>query len=169
MKIPAITFILLSASPVFAQSVDQIINPTAVQKTERILSADNMRGRASFTPDIERAADYIESRFKAAGLKTWNGSKSYRQPFSLIRATLLSAEGSVDGNALSKDHIVAFTSSPDLSVNDNSGYAKYEIKAGSDMRIEARRYMREKKNTVVFVDTSFSSTFPLLSRYTRQQ
>ena len=169
MKFLVIAFTLLSASPLFAQEVDQIINPAAVEKTERVLSADDMRGRASFTPDIERAADYIESRFKAAGLKTWNGSNSYRQPFSLVRATLISAKGVVDGNPLPEGHIVAFSSSADLSIDENSGYAKYEIKAGSDLRIEARRFMREKKNTVVFVDTSFAKTFSLLGRYNRQQ
>lgn len=169
MKIPIAAFILLTASPVFAQRVDQIINPTAVGATEHVLSADDMRGRASFTPDIERAADYIESRFRAAGLKTWNGSGSYRQPFSLIRATLISAKGVLDGKPLAEGHIVALSSSADLSVDENSGYAKYEINAGSDLRTEARKYMREKKNTLVFVDTSFAGTFPLMSRYARQQ
>lgn len=169
MKALVIAFGLLSASPLFAQRVGQIINAAAVEKTERVLSADDMRGRASFTPDIERAADYIESRFKAAGLKTWNGSKSYRQPFSLVRATFISAKGVVDGNPLPEGHIIAFSSYADLAIDENSGYAKDEIKAGSDLRTEARKYVREKKNTIVFVDTSFAKTFPLLTRYARQQ
>jgi hypothetical protein len=169
MRFFAIAFTLLSAPRLFAQDIDKIINPAAVERTERVLSSDAMRGRATFTPDIERAADYIESRFKAAGLGTWNGSNSYRQPFSLVRATLISATGSLDGEPLPEDHIVAFSSSPDLSLDESSGYDKYTIKAGSDLRVEARRYIREKKNALVLVDTSFSKAFPQLSRYTRQQ
>ena len=169
MRFFAIAFTLLSAPRLFAQDIDKIINPAEVERTERVLSSDDMRGRASFTPDIERAADYIESRFKAAGLKTWNGSNSYRQPFSLVRATLISATGSLDGASLPENHIVALSSSPDLNVDENSGYDKYVIKAGSDLRVEARRYIREKKNALVLVDTSFSTSFSMLSRYTRQQ
>jgi Zn-dependent M28 family amino/carboxypeptidase len=169
MRFFAIAFTLLSAPRLFAQDIDKIINPAEVERTERVLSSDDMRGRASFTPDIERAADYIESRFKAAGLKTWNGSNSYRQPFSLVRAMPISATGSLDGASLPENHIVALSSSPDLNVDENSGYDKYVIKAGSDLRVEARRYIREKKNALVLVDTSFSASFSMLSRYTRQQ
>jgi hypothetical protein len=169
MRFFAIAFTLLSAPRLFAQDIDQIINPAAVERTERVLSSDDMRGRATFTPDIERAADYIESRFKAAGLKTWNGSNSYRQPFSLVRATLISATGSLDGESLPENHIVVLSSSPDLTIDENSGYDKYVIKAGSDLRVEARRYIREKKNALVLVDSSFSASFSMLSRYTRQQ
>ena len=169
MRSFVIALTLLSAPRLFAQNIDKIINPAAVERTERVLSSDEMRGRATFTPDIERAADYIESRFKAAGLKTWNGSESYRQPFTMIRPTLISATGSLDGDPLPEDHIVVFSASPDLSIDENSGYDKYTINAGSDMRVEARRYLREKKNALVLVDTSFAKTFPMLARYTRQQ
>src|SRR5579863_10340640 len=131
MKITPIAIFLLSFTiRLTAQDIDKIVTPDAVEKAESTLSSDDMRGRASFTPDIERAADYIESRFKAAGLKTWNGSNSYRQPFSLVRATLISATGSLDGQSLPENHIVALSSSPDLNVDENSGYDKYVIKAG---------------------------------------
>lgn len=169
MRSLAIALILLWGQHLFAQNIDKIINPAAVEKTERVLSADDMRGRASFSPDIERAADYIESRFKAAGLRTWNGSDSYRQPFSLVHTTPISAKASLDGEELAEDHIIAVSSSPEVNIDENSGYDKYTIKAGSDLRVEARRYIREKKNALVVVDTSFSKTFSLLSRYTRQQ
>jgi Zn-dependent M28 family amino/carboxypeptidase len=159
---------LLAGQRLFAQDVDKIINPAEVEKTEKVLSADDMRGRATFTPDIERAADYIESRFKAAGLQPWNGT-SYRQPFSMIRATLISATGSLDGTPIPEDHIVTISASEDLSIDDNSGYVKYVLKAGSDFRIEALHYIHEKKNSLVLVDTSFSKYFAMLSRFTRQQ
>src|ERR1700753_1121953 len=100
MRYFVIVLALLAGKRLFAQDIDKIVNPAEVEKTEKVLSSDDMRGRATFTPDIERAADYIESRFKAAGLKPWNGSNSYRQPFSMIRATLISATGSLDGEPL---------------------------------------------------------------------
>ena len=43
----------------FAQKIDKIINPTEVERIERILSADDMQGRKTFTPGIDKAADFI--------------------------------------------------------------------------------------------------------------
>lgn len=168
MKYFVFALALLAGQRLFAQDIDKIINPAEVEKTEKVLSSDDMRGRATFTPDIERAADYIESRFKAAGLQPWNGT-SYRQPFSMIRASLISATGSLDGTPIPEDHIVTISASEDMSVDDNSGYEKSMIKAGSDFRVEALHYIHEKKNTLVLVDTSFSKYFAMLSRFTRQQ
>lgn len=169
MRFIAIAITLLLGPRLFAQDIDKIINAAAVEGTERVLSSDEMRGRATFTPDIERAADYIESRFKAAGLKTWNGGDSYRQPFTMVRATLISATGSVDGEPLPEDHIVAISASPDLSIDENSGYNVYTMKAGSDFVPEILHYAHEKRNALVLVDTSFAKNFPRLARFTRQQ
>src|SRR5882757_170911 len=100
--------LLLTCCRLCAQDIDKIINPAAVEGIEKVLSADNMRGRASFSPDIERAADYIETQFKAAGLQTWNGSASYRQPFSLIRTKVTSASGNFDNTPLPAGTIAVF-------------------------------------------------------------
>ncbi|HEX5315552.1 MAG TPA: M28 family peptidase, partial [Candidatus Kapabacteria bacterium] len=112
--------------------------------------------------------DYIEERFRKAGLKTWNGSSSYRQPFTLLRTTPLSAEVTIDGAALPANHVVAITSSTDLTVDENSGYKKAYIRSGGDFRAAARSYLHGNENLVVFVDTAYSASFPMLTRSARQ-
>jgi hypothetical protein len=92
---PGLIFLLASIR-LQAQDADPIFNTNAVLAVENSLASDSMRGRAVFTPDIERAADYIETQFRAAGLRTWNGTDSYRQPFSMIRAKLLSISGTLE-------------------------------------------------------------------------
>lgn len=167
-----ISFLLLSiiSARVSAQSkIDDIINPSAVEGIEKVLSADAMRGRGTFTPDIDRAADYINDQFKAAGLKTLDGSKSYLQPFIMVRTTPVSLTGIVDGQELPAGHFLAVSSATELSVDEKSGYEKVVLKAGASLNIEALHYLRAKKNYVVLVDTSFTATFPRLARYGRQQ
>jgi hypothetical protein len=162
--------LFLTALHLQAQNIDKIINPVAVERIEKVLSADNMRGRASFTPDIERAADFIEIKFKEAGLKTWNGSSSYRQPFSLIRAKTLSANGSLDSNPLPDGTVVAFSSETHLAVTEQSGYEKAYIKAGSEFMPEAFKYItQDRKSYLVLVDTSFSKYFSRLTNFGSQQ
>jgi len=170
MRLIASTLILLSLSAsLAAQSIDKIINETSVEQTERTLSSDDMRGRAVFTPDIEKAADYIESRFKAAGLITWNGSDSYRQPFTMVQTTPISATGTLDGETVSAGQIVAISSSTGLTIDENSGYEKVWIKPGHNFVTEVMHYLHAKKNYLVLIDTSYAANFSRLSRFGRQQ
>jgi hypothetical protein len=163
-------FILLFAcTRLSAQKIDQLINPAAVESIEKVLSSDDMRGRASFTTDIDRAADYIESQFRAAGLTTWNGSGSYRQPFVMVRTTPISATATFDGQLLPAGRVFAVSSATNLSIDENSGYEKATIKAGGNIGVEAMHYIHEKKNYLVLVDTSYTAAFPRLGRFGRQQ
>jgi hypothetical protein len=152
-----------------AQKIDSIINSSAVESIEKVLSADDMRGRATFTPDIERAADYIESQFRVAGLQTWNGTNSYRQPFVMVRASPISATATFDGELQPTGRVFAVSSSASLSVDENSGYEKAYIKAGSNIGVEVMHFMHEKKNYLVVMDTSYTSFLPRLQRFGRQQ
>jgi len=166
MKYPIIIFFLLfSAGSCYAQSFD----PAEVEKIERTLSSDDMQGRATFTPGIEKAAAFIESQFRQAGLKTLNGAGTYRQPFTMLATTPVSASGTIDGQAINADHIVVVSASTHVKADDHSGYGKATIKAGAPFGPEVLKYMKAKKNTVVLVDSSFAKNFPRLARFTRQQ
>jgi Zn-dependent M28 family amino/carboxypeptidase len=161
--------LLLAALRLPAQGIDRIFNPYAVKAVETALASDEMRGRATFTPDIERAADYIETQFKQAGLQTWNGSGSYRQPFSMIQSKLVSLSGTVDGNAISADNAIVISSATHLLADDRSGYEKGFIKAGGNLGAAAMHFIGGKKNYLVLVDTSFTKNFHRLSRFAGQQ
>lgn len=170
MKILGVILIHLSLTlRLPAQDIDQVINPSAVEEVEKTLSSDAMRGRATFTPDIERAADYIESRFKAAGLKTWNGSASYRQPFSMIQTTPIFSSLTLDGQLQPTGHVFVVSAEKELTLDENSGYEKAYIRAGQNLPVEALHYIQGKKNYLVLIDNSFAAAFPRLSRFGHQQ
>lgn len=59
LSISAIFIFLFS----FSQKIDKIINVAEVERIEKILSADDMQGRRTFTTGIDKAADFIESEF----------------------------------------------------------------------------------------------------------
>lgn len=58
------------------------IDEATVKKHLYTLASDEMEGRATGTPGIEKAAKYIEGEFKRIGLKTYEGLPTYRQTFS---------------------------------------------------------------------------------------
>ncbi len=54
----------------------------------KYLSSPELKGRATPSPELEKAASYIAARFKSFGLKPLDG-KSYEQPYTVHAAAKL--------------------------------------------------------------------------------
>ncbi len=78
-----IWFVLLSALAAFAATVPTpALDPHRFLEDVKFLASENMKGRATGSPELEKAAAYIAKQFKAAGLHPIDG-KSFYQPFSV--------------------------------------------------------------------------------------
>jgi len=163
------SLVLVTSNNLFAQNIDAVINPSAVENIEKVLSSDAMRGRGTFTPDIDRAAAFIASQFKEAGLNTWDGGSSYLQPFALVQAKVVSAKATLDGVDLPASAIALASSSPHLAIDQDNNYEKAFIKAGDNFRDILKYLSQEKKSYLVLIDTSFSKNFPRLAGFAAQQ
>ena len=95
-------FVTLFAS---AQSIDQIINVQQVERIEKILSSDAMEGRKTFTPSIDRAADFICEEFKKNNLQYFPGLTGYRQEFRMVKVKPLSSIATFDGQVIDQKNI----------------------------------------------------------------
>lgn len=166
-KIYILLFYSALINSVYTQSIDKIINTSEVERIEKILSSDDMRGRKTFTPDIERAADFIAAEFKKNGLQFFAGLNSYRQEFSMIRTRFISAEGSFDGQPIESKNIIAFTTQADLNINNNSGYEKIKLPADSNFIRNALKYIQFDKNYLIIADTGNANNFNRLKRFKR--
>jgi Zn-dependent M28 family amino/carboxypeptidase len=150
----------------FTQKIDKIINAKQAERIERVLASDAMRGRKTFSPEIDKAADFIAKEFQAAGLKPWGNAKSYKQPFVLATAKQVSLTASFDGAAVDAKNIVLITFDPDIKITQASGYETATIKAGASLFDEANEYVTAGKNMIVMVDPSFQN-FSRLSFFKR--
>ncbi len=146
-----------------AKEIDAIINAKEVERVERTLSADDMQGRKTFTPSIEKAADFIASEFKTIGLQTWNNS-GYRQEFVMVRPKFISVSAIFDRVNVEQKSIMVVTCQPQLKIDERSGYEKVFIKTGGNLQTEARGFVRSNKNLLVLVDKSFANSFGNLAR-----
>src|SRR6201986_5683074 len=92
---------LLSLSTsVFAQDVDKMIKLDDVERIIKTLSADDMQGRGTFTPGIEKAAQFIEGEYKQIGLQPMEGNSGYRQNFSMIKTVPGKTDVTINGPAI---------------------------------------------------------------------
>ena len=152
-----------------AQDIDELIKENEVTRIESALSADDMQGRAVFTPGIEKAAGFIINEFTEAGLRPWSESTGYRQDFTMIRSKVTSAVIEFDGRVIDPRFLAVISSSPDLEINSGSDYEKVFIKGGENLGATISPLLREKKNLLIFIDSSFSQNFARFSRPGRLQ
>lgn len=149
------------------KKINRIINAKEVERIERVLAADDMRGRRIFSPEIDKAADFIAAEFKAAGLQTWNNTSSFRQEFSVVSAKPINTNCKIDGQEIDAKNVVVITTQAEVSVNEKSGFEKATIAAGKNIFSEAQRFVRSGKNYFILVDTSFSKNFSRLASFKR--
>ena len=79
--VSCIFFLALQAAPA-PTSPPAGIDPQRYLSHIKYLASPEMRGRATGSPELEKAADYIAAQFRAIGLKPIDG-KSYLQAFSV--------------------------------------------------------------------------------------
>jgi len=151
----------------FAQTSNDVINPTEVRRIESVLASDSMRGRRAGTADIDKAADFIANEFKKAGLQPIQGN-SFLQHFVMLRPKMTSLKYEVNGEDADTKNVIVVTSQPDLKVNEKSGYETERIAAGDNLFQKVQSIVRSNKNIIVFVDSSFSQNFPRLLNLKRQ-
>jgi len=142
-----------------------VINISEVERIEKTLASDEMRGRKTFTPDIDNAANFITAEFQKIGLQKENNNESYKQEFSIVHTKFISATVFLDSTIIEPDKVITITSQPQLMINQDSGYEIAFIKQGANLQAEARKYIYGNKNMLVLVDNSFASRFGSLSRF----
>jgi Peptidase family M28 len=176
-----------------AQDPDAVITVKETERIEKILASDAMRGRKTFTPDIDRAADFIEAEFKTIGLQTWSNNSSYRQGFTLTPAErktfgIPSIPGITDYNLANivgvlpgksrKDEYVVFSGHYDHigvseAVRGDSIYnGANDDAAGTTAVIMLAKYFKELNNnerTIVFVAFTGEEIGGLGSQYFSRQ
>lgn len=153
---------------VLGQNIDKIISVSEVDRIERVLASDEMEGRKTFTPGIDRAAAFIDSEFGKAGLKHFDGANTYLQSFSMKKATPESVSATLDGKNIESKNIAAITTDETLSITENSGYTKIFIDKDANFFNEVFKLINENKKFLVFVKQSHANNFQRLSRFNRE-
>lgn len=149
----------------FAQKIDQIINPAEVERIERILSADDMQGRKTFTPGIDKAADFIAAEFAKSKLSYFGNLKSYFQEFAMTKSKPVEVSGSIDNEPLTTDNIAANTTAKEISINSLKDYEVVIIRATDTFNRKVFPLFELEKNLLVLVDTAHRNRFKSIQRF----
>lgn len=142
------------------------IDTTTVRKHLYTLASDEMEGRGTGTPGIEKAAQYIEGEFKRIGLKTYDTLKDFRQTFTFTNRrtkkeiTAFNVIGVLEGKSKKDEYVVVSGHYDHLGIRVKEGQ-KDSIYNGADddasgttAVLALAEYFKKKNNnerTIIFV------------------
>lgn len=157
------TIVLFSFQSLLAQDYSVF----SEKETSRILNhlaSDNMRGRAAFSPDIDRASDFIASEFKKVGLKPLTNN-SYQQTFYMSSATLRELDATIDSQKINSNNIVIVPSDSIININEMSGYEIKTLDDAQNIFAAVNALINDGENKIVLVDTSLQKIFSRLDYF----
>jgi hypothetical protein len=150
--------LLALSAGAFAQDVDKMIKQDDVERIIKTLSADDMQGRGTFTPGIEKAAQFIEGEYKKIGLKPMQGDSGYRQNFTMIKTLPVKTDVTINGVAIAADN-VAIAGSTAFSWNKLEDAEIVKVTPDKDLRKEYISALQSDKNILLLIDPKFEAMF----------
>lgn len=158
--------LLFIARTATAQDIDKIITKDYVDHLIKTLSADDMQGRATFSPGIDKAATFIEGEFKKIGLQPLNGAKSYRQTFYKYQLIPVSSNVSVDGKTIDPSNVLVLSNNAEqvnFSNTNSDGWIKLDTT--KTFKAQLRPLLNSKKRQIVLVDQKYAADFNQIKEY----
>lgn len=166
-KIIVSAFVLSLCISAHGQSIDKIITSSEVTRIEKVLAADDMQGRRTFTPGIDKASAFIESEFKKAGLQTFMGATNFRQEFAMTESKATASKIIIDGKEIDNSKVVTFSYQPQVSLTEKSDITVVKIIKGDNLGQKFNEYYNGTKSYLVLVDASFDKVLPNIQHIDR--
>lgn len=158
---------------VFLLMLTSIYAPAQVKKTNnnnlitkdyvdhliKTLSADDMQGRATFSPGIDKAASFIENEFKKIGLQPLPGEKTFRQQFFMQQIIPQNATVTLDGAEITPHNFFATGILSEKVSLDKGNAEVVKMDTLKSFRNQFYKLSSSGKNQIVLVDEKFANDF----------
>jgi len=155
-----IAILFLTACTV--QKPEQLIKLVDVERLIKTLSSDEMEGRGTFTPGIDRAAKFIENEFEQIGLKPLDGDNDFRQDFMVKRIKPESIQATINGKTIDQQNVLIISDLPISGFDQSSGNNVILIAAGDQFIQKYREITAMKSPVLVLVDNQHAQMFKRL-------
>ncbi|MFY8272987.1 M28 family metallopeptidase [Pseudoalteromonas sp. SSDWG2] len=141
------------------------IDKNQLEQDIAYLASDDLKGRKSFSAEIDVAADYIEKRFETMGLKPLSGSNSFKQQFHLHIVKPLDVSVRINEVDISAEHVGVASQSAGFSWLNNDDVTITYIDATMDVRNTLRNINSQGGNHLVMVDNTHKDMFVRYQNY----
>ncbi|MCX2582796.1 M20/M25/M40 family metallo-hydrolase [Pedobacter sp. MR22-3] len=158
-KIFFLTLAGLASLQLNAQNIDKIITQEYTDHLIKTLSSDEMQGRETFTPGIDKAATFIESEFKKIGLQPLTGEKNFRQTFYKYQVANVSKTIKIDGKEIAPENLMVTGITTESVTLDKSNTTVVKLDPEKPFVAQFRAMLNTNKNQIVLIDSKFADLF----------
>lgn len=147
------------------QVINKLITKSETERIERVLASDEMEGRSTYNPGIDKAAAFIAKEFEASGLKSLKGDNHFLQSFAINRPKFIRLSASMDGSVIDNKQVIVVTIEPEINITEATGYKVAKIPAGENLNQAAAKIIGVNQKSIVLVDASHAQNFGRLIRF----
>ncbi|RZK93193.1 MAG: M20/M25/M40 family metallo-hydrolase [Pedobacter sp.] len=152
--------LLFVASLTQAQDINKIITKEYVDHLIKTLASDEMQGRRTFTPGIDKAATFIENEFKQIGLQPLDGQTGFRQTFYKYQIKPASTVITIDGQTVENDKALVYGNTKEqLSLTKATSDGWVKMDPNKEFIPQFRELLKAGKKQLVLVDVKFVDIF----------
>lgn len=151
--------LLCFQAPAFSAS----INIDAVKNDVTFLASDQLKGRSSFTPELDTAAGYIAKRFKSAGLQPFK--KSFLQTFPIYSFTPSSISLTINDIEIADEQLALASTAKQVHWSQDSDVTITYIKEGDNFREVLSTLNQQGGDHLVLAHSSHQEIFARYKRY----
>lgn len=148
----------------YTSAYAQNIKKETVTNIISTLAADDMEGRKTFEPGIEKAALFVEAEFKKAGLQPLPEAKDFRQSFMMFGLTPASIQFTINGVAVNRPLIIKGTAKS-IDWNQDSRVEITAAASQADLFSALKRARKIERSEVVWVDASQKELFKQVAEH----
>lgn len=161
-KLPAFFFAFLFLTSCYAQKPAPFIEEDDVARIIQTLSADDMEGRGTFSPGIDKAARFIEKEFKEIGLIPLKGENDFRQEFTVKRIKTTEIKVLINAKTIDPENIIAISDLAYLKFDNEMGSEVIRIRADEQFIQRYREIITIPSPVLVLVDNHHAGIFKRL-------
>lgn len=144
-------------------SVAEIISSKQVIKDITYLASDDLKGRASFSPEIDQAANYIAKRFKDIGLKPLR-NKSFLQSFTVHNIQPQALNVVLNNKNISSENVAIATTIEKINWQNSNAQVQI-VGKDDDMRKTLSELNHQGGQHIVVIHHTHAKTFKAYQDY----
>jgi hypothetical protein len=136
-----------------------------VTKDVSFLASDKLKGRASFSKEIDQAADYISKRFAEVGLVPAKNTKNFKQTFTVHTISPLSIKVNINNTEIAEKNITMATTMSDFTWQDTKDVQTHIIGENDDMRAILSKINKQGGQHLVLLNNKHEKMFAGYQNY----
>jgi len=155
------TVTLLSACGEQATPTVKVAKMSSEQVVKDItyLASDKLKGRASFSAEIDQAGEYISQRFSEIGLLPLEGQSSYKQTFKITSIMPDALSVTLNGRVLEEANLGMASTIPNITWKNVKDVNTHIIGENDDMRAMLRKMNSDGGQHLVIIHTAHAKMF----------